>query len=117
MMYTWSDTGATLTSSVNTLAAQVKGQGGASDLLQAPSGFLQRFLQPLELSGRVGHVVCGFIRPVVQDGVETDHTQARMDQLGVEPACRNTTSHTMTLRSQDFPQLSCSHIYKNIHSN
>lgn len=62
-----------------------------SDLLQALSSFLQSFLQPLELSGRVCHVFCDFIRAVVEDSVETEHPQTRLYQLRVETPCRNRT--------------------------
>lgn len=59
------------------------------DLLQALSGLLQRFLQPLELSSGVRLLTCDFIRPVVEDRVETNQPQTRFYQLGVEPACRS----------------------------
>lgn len=57
------------------------------DLFQTLCSFVQSFLQPLELSSRVCHVSCDFIRTVVEDSVQAEHPQTRLYQLGVKTTC------------------------------
>lgn len=67
-----------------------KGRVKILDLLQALSSFLQGLFQPFKLSSRVCHVARDLIGTIIEDSVETNDPQTRLNQLGVEAACSDT---------------------------